>query len=97
MKATGIIRRVDELGRVVIPMEIRKTLCILDNDPLEVFVDSGKVCFQKYQPAMDYIKHLQGISQLINEDNSLDAGMKEAICSGLNEAVTLLDIKASGN
>ena len=97
MKSTGIIRRVDELGRVVIPAEIRKTLCILDNDPLEIFVDSGKVCFQKYQPAVDYIKHLQGISQLINGDSSLDNGIKEAICSGLDEAVTLLDSKVSGN
>lgn len=53
MKATGIIRRVDDLGRVVIPKEIRKKLGIYEGDPLEIYTDtiSGMptVCFAKYQ------------------------------------------------
>ena len=48
MKATGIIRRVDDLGRVVIPKEIRRTLKIREGDPLEIFVENDYVCFQKY-------------------------------------------------
>ena len=50
MKATGIIRRVDDLGRVVIPKEIRRTLHIREGDPLEIYTtENGKgVCFQKY-------------------------------------------------
>lgn len=48
MKATGIIRRVDDLGRVVIPKEIRKNLKIKDGDALEIFIDKGQVIFQKY-------------------------------------------------
>lgn len=49
MKATGIIRRIDDLGRVVIPREIRKTLGIREGDPLEIFTtNEGGVCFQKY-------------------------------------------------
>ena len=49
MKATGIIRRVDDLGRVVIPKEIRRTLKIREGDPLEIFLeDNGYVCFKKY-------------------------------------------------
>ncbi len=49
MKATGIIRRVDDLGRVVIPKEIRRTLKIREGDPLEIFLDDNDcVCFKKY-------------------------------------------------
>ena len=48
MKATGIIRRIDDLGRVVIPKEIRRTLKIREGDPLEIFLENGCVCFQKY-------------------------------------------------
>ena len=49
MKATGIIRRIDELGRVVIPKEIRRTIRIREGDPLEIFVEGGAVIFKKYQ------------------------------------------------
>lgn len=48
MKATGIIRRIDDLGRVVIPKEIRRTLKIREGDPLEIFIEKDCVCFQKY-------------------------------------------------
>ena len=48
MKATGIVRRVDDLGRVVIPKEIRRTLRIREGDPLEIFIEKDCVCFQKY-------------------------------------------------
>lgn len=48
MKATGIIRRVDDLGRVVIPKEIRRTLKICEGDPLEIFIEDDKVVFAKY-------------------------------------------------
>lgn len=51
MKATGIVRRIDDLGRVVIPKEIRRTLRIRENDPLEIYTDSdGEVVFKKYSP-----------------------------------------------
>lgn len=51
MKATGIVRRIDDLGRVVIPKEIRRTLRIREGDPLEIFTDSnGEVVFKKYSP-----------------------------------------------
>mgnify|MGYP004531239385 CR=1 FL=1 len=48
MKATGIIRRTDDLGRVVIPKEIRRTLRIREGDPLEIFIEKDCVCFKKY-------------------------------------------------
>mgnify|MGYP002561926338 FL=1 len=51
MKATGIVRRIDDLGRVVIPKEIRRTMRIREGDPLEIFTASdGEVIFKKYSP-----------------------------------------------
>ena len=51
MKSTGIVRKVDELGRVVIPIELRRTLGIDEKDALEIYVDSEKIIFKKYEPA----------------------------------------------
>ena len=51
MKATGIVRRIDDLGRVVIPKEIRRTMRIREGDPLEIFTEAdGEVIFKKYSP-----------------------------------------------
>lgn len=49
MKSTGIVRKVDELGRIVLPMELRKTLEIEPKDPLEIFVDKEKIVLRKYE------------------------------------------------
>lgn len=54
MKATGIIRRIDDLGRVVIPKEIRRNLRIREGDPLELLVDRDCVCFKKYEGHITY-------------------------------------------
>jgi len=51
MKATGIVRKVDELGRIVLPMELRKTLGIRKEDPVEIFVDDNNIILRKYEPA----------------------------------------------
>ena len=53
MKATGIVRRIDDLGRVVIPKEIRKTMHIKEGDPLEIFVDGKTIMLKKYQPSTE--------------------------------------------
>ncbi|WP_413790499.1 AbrB/MazE/SpoVT family DNA-binding domain-containing protein [Bacillus thuringiensis] len=50
MKATGVIRKVDELGRIVIPKELRDVLGIQIKSPLEIFVEADKIILQKYQP-----------------------------------------------
>ena len=51
MKATGIVRRIDDLGRIVIPKEIRRTLRIREADPLEIFTDrEGEIILKKYSP-----------------------------------------------
>jgi len=52
MKSTGIVRKVDELGRVVIPIELRRTLGIAEKDSLEIYVDDDKIILKKYKPNM---------------------------------------------
>ncbi|WP_127539469.1 AbrB/MazE/SpoVT family DNA-binding domain-containing protein [Paenibacillus illinoisensis] len=50
MKATGIVRRIDDLGRVVVPKELRRIHGIEEGDPLEFFVDGDKIILRRYQP-----------------------------------------------
>ena len=50
MKSTGIIRRVDDLGRIVLPMELRRTLGILEHDEVEIYVDGHQIVLQKFSP-----------------------------------------------
>lgn len=61
MKETGIVRRMDELGRVVIPKEIRKTLRIQEGDPLEIFIEREQLILQKYSP----IGSLNGLARCV--------------------------------
>jgi len=51
LKSTGIVRKVDELGRVVIPIELRRTLGISEKDALEIYVDGERIILKKYEPA----------------------------------------------
>lgn len=51
MKATGIVRKVDELGRIVLPIELRRSLDIAEKDALEIYVDGEKVILKKYEPS----------------------------------------------
>ena len=51
MKSTGIVRKVDELGRVVLPIELRRTLDIAEKDALEIYVDGNTIILKKYEPA----------------------------------------------
>ena len=61
MKSTGIVRKVDELGRIVLPIELRRTLDIAEKDALEIFVDGDNIILHKYHPSCifcDSTKHL---------------------------------------
>jgi len=51
MKSTGVVRKVDELGRIVIPIELRRTMGIEEKDALEIYVDNEKIILKKYEPA----------------------------------------------
>ena len=51
MKSTGIVRKVDELGRIVLPIELRRTFDIAEKDALEIYVDGGTIVLRKYEPS----------------------------------------------
>ena len=77
MKATGIVRRIDDLGRVVIPKEIRRTMRIREGDPLEIFTDrEGEVIFKKYSP----IGELAAFASQYAETLHKTCGMAVVIC-----------------
>ena len=63
MKATGIIRRIDELGRVVIPREIRRSLKIREGDPLEILIEKNCVCFKKYSTLGSFSEDILRVAQ----------------------------------
>ena len=63
MKSTGIVRRVDELGRIVLPIELRRTLNISEKDMLEIFVDDGDVVLRKCTPACVFCQDTRGIDE----------------------------------
>lgn len=69
MKATGIIRRIDELGRIVIPKELRRTLNIKVGDPIEIFTaDDGVIALRKYEPSNSVLSYLERLEALINNE-----------------------------
>ena len=77
MKATGIVRRIDDLGRVVIPKEIRRTMRIREGDPLEIYTDrEGEVIFKKYSP----IGELQGFASEYADALQKTSAMPIFIC-----------------
>lgn len=69
MKATGIVRRIDELGRVVIPKEIRRTLRIREGDPLELFTDRDELMLKKYSPIASIERFSEGTAKSLNEQS----------------------------
>lgn len=79
MKATGIVRRIDDLGRVVVPKEIRRTLRIREGDPLEIFTDrEGEIILKKYSPIGELSafakQYAESLSQVQDEDITGELG-----------------------
>lgn len=64
MKSTGIVRKVDDLGRVVLPIELRRTLEIAEKDPIEIFIDDDKIILKKYKADMTC-----AVTGEVSEDN----------------------------
>lgn len=61
MKSTGIVRKVDELGRVVIPIELRRTMGIEIKDPIEIFVEGQNIILKKYQPSCIFCNSMNDV------------------------------------
>lgn len=75
MKSTGVVRRVDELGRIVIPIELRRTLNIGEKDALEIYVDGNHIILKKYEPACVFCGNAKDIS--VFRDKNI---CKECLC-----------------
>ena len=81
MKATGIVRRVDDLGRIVIPKEIRRTLRIREGDPLEIYTEKdGGVIFRKYSPMGDLQDFAAQICESIGANTGHVAAVSDRDC-----------------
>ena len=88
MKATGIVRRIDDLGRVVIPKEIRRTMRIREGDPLEIYTDrEGEVIFKKYSPIGELASFASQYAETLHKTCSLSVVIcdRDAViaCSGV--------------
>ena len=104
MKATGIVRRIDDLGRVVIPKEIRRTLRIRESDPLEIFTDrEGEIILKKYSPlgemgtfAKQYTESLAQVSGYIaiimdrDQVIAVSGGMKNSLGKSVSKELEKL-------
>ena len=94
MRATGIVRRVDDLGRVVIPKEIRRTCHIREGDPLEIFIekmgDMPVVCFRKYETG--FLSSLTALADTIDDERMDNAtnGQRSEVRKHFNEIAKIL-------
>jgi transcriptional pleiotropic regulator of transition state genes len=77
VKSTGIVRRIDDLGRVVIPKEQRRLMGILEGDPLELFWNGEYLCFKKYDASYPVVSTIKTLCEQLNEPRILN-GMDEA-------------------
>ncbi len=83
MKATGIIRRVDELGRVVIPIEIRNQFNIVEKDPIEIYVDDDSIVLKKFEPNCIFCGNTENLVEFTNK----------LICKDCSEKINKLQEK----
>lgn len=68
MKSTGIVRKVDELGRIVLPIELRRTLDISERDALEIYVDGSSIVLRKYQPSCIFCGNAKNVLNYKNKN-----------------------------
>ena len=72
MKSTGVVRRIDDLGRIVIPKEIRKNMGLREGETLEIYVDDNKLIMQKYSKLNNYQDNIKSIIQFISDSFSIN-------------------------
>ena len=88
MKATGIVRRIDDLGRVVVPKEIRRTLRIREGDPLEIFTDKeGEIILKKYSPIGELSAFAKQYAESLAQMLGCLAGKKDAECKSRRKKI----------
>lgn len=92
MRATGVIRRVDDLGRIVIPKEIRQTLKIREGDPLEIWLDGSAICLKKYDVIAPFEDTLKSLVDMLN-DEDVSRKISEEDKSVIRSIVNMLLVK----
>lgn len=90
MKATGIVRKLDELGRVVLPIELRRTLGIAEKDALEIYVDQDKIILKRYEPACVFCNNASDVQVFHGKNVCREC----ATAMGEVAGVTAIDTKA---
>ena len=83
MKSTGIVRRVDELGRIVLPIELRRSLNINERDTLEIFVDDEKIVLKKYEPADIFTGNMDELIEYMGKKVSKESILEMARIANL--------------
>lgn len=91
MKSTGIVRYIDDLGRVVIPKDIRRGLNIKEGDQLEIFTEGESVIFKKYYTSNDIKSLIDDAKRVISGSVNLPIETLDAVIDKLNEAKKLLE------
>lgn len=86
MKSTGIVRRLDELGRITLPIELRRTLEVTERDPLEIYVDENKIILQKYEPSDVFNGNKENLIDYCGKKVSVDSIREMAKIAGLIES-----------
>lgn len=85
MKSTGIVRKLDELGRITLPIELRRTLGVGERDPLEIFVDEDRIILQKYEPTDIFSGTKDNLIDYHGKKISKDSIMELAKLAGIIE------------
>jgi AbrB family looped-hinge helix DNA binding protein len=91
MKETGIIRRIDDLGRIIIPREIRRTMNLHEGDPMEIYLENGFVMFKKYFAENEFVDCLNNIIDSIREHDNIHTS--DDIVKKIQEAISLFEVK----
>lgn len=91
MKVTGIVRRVDELGRIVIPKEIRRTSHIREGDPLEIYLYEDGIVLKPYEVCSTYKDQVKCLADRIKEDYALDTNQRVRILQAIRNLQSELD------
>lgn len=90
MKSTGIIRRIDDLGRVVVPKELRRNLRLREGDPVEIFTEGDAVCLKKYGVTGDVQQVLTNAEEYIKLETELSPKVVNALLGKIDEMKTIL-------
>lgn len=83
MKSTGVVRKLDELGRITLPIELRRNLNVNERDPLEIFVDEDKIILKKYEPSDIFTGEMSDLIEYCGKKVSKDTIIELARIAGL--------------